>query len=328
MNKRIEILDSLRALAALSVCLYHFVCTTIGYITNESVLTVFENGKYGVQMFFVISGFVIPLSMYNGNYKFSKASVFLFKRLSRLEPPYLFSILLALGVLFLRSQLGMSIDHQTLSFKQICAHFMYLVPFFDDVKWLNQVYWTLAIEFQYYFLMIFAYLLLISDKLPLRLLAYSLFLGGGLTHSNELLPHWLPVFLVGIALFLRHVKRISELEFLCLMIPTFFVLFSIYPLPSVVFVLFTLLAIIFFTHRKIPLADSLGKASYSIYLVHPIIGASVINVLSHTFTANYQKPLVIVFGVLVTLIFSWLMYIFVERPSIKWSASFKYTNAK
>ena len=310
------------------MCLYHFVCTTTGYIKNEWVLSVFENGKYGVQMFFVISGFVIPLSMYNGNYTLKKIPTFLFKRLSRLEPPYIFSILLVLGILFLRHQLGMSNDHQSLSFKQIGAHFMYLVPFFADIKWLNQVYWTLAIEFQYYFLMIFMYILVTSNKLVLRILSYLLFLTGGLVHSNEFLPHWLPVFLLGIALFLRHVNKISSTEFFCLIIPTITMLFINYSLPSVIFVLTALAAIIFYTDLKVPLANLIGKASYSIYLIHPVIGASLINLLSHTYNETYQKPLVITLGLIVTLLFSWLMYIFVEKPSINWSTSFKYKDAK
>jgi peptidoglycan/LPS O-acetylase OafA/YrhL len=148
----IVILDSLRAFAAISVCLFHFVCTTTGYIKGEWILELFSIGKYGVQMFFVISGFVIPWAMFNARFEFKNFFTFLFKRLARLEPPYIFSVFLVLIILFLREYLlGLNTDHIHVSVKQVLLHFGYLIPFFEEYKWLNQVYWTLAIEFQYYF---------------------------------------------------------------------------------------------------------------------------------------------------------------------------------
>jgi len=95
-KNNIVVLDSLRAFAALSVCLFHFVCTTTGYITTDWILNLFDIGKYGVQLFFVISGFVIPWSMYAAGFQLKNLFSFLFKRLARLEPPYVFSVLIAL----------------------------------------------------------------------------------------------------------------------------------------------------------------------------------------------------------------------------------------
>ena len=48
----------------------------------------------GVTAFFVISGFVLPLSLSSNGYRLSDAPVFLLKRAVRLEPPYLATILL------------------------------------------------------------------------------------------------------------------------------------------------------------------------------------------------------------------------------------------
>lgn len=67
--KNIPILNSLRFFAAFSVCMFHFVCKVTGFIKDEFTLSLFDNGKYGVQMFFVISGFIIPWSMYYSRYK-------------------------------------------------------------------------------------------------------------------------------------------------------------------------------------------------------------------------------------------------------------------
>ena len=59
IDSKINVLDSLRAFTTLSVCLYHFVCTTTGYVTNRWILDIFSVGKFGCGLlFFVISGFV------------------------------------------------------------------------------------------------------------------------------------------------------------------------------------------------------------------------------------------------------------------------------
>ena len=55
-SEHIEVINSLRGLAALAVCVYHFVCTTIGYVTNDQILDIFHFGSKGVQVFFIISG--------------------------------------------------------------------------------------------------------------------------------------------------------------------------------------------------------------------------------------------------------------------------------
>ena len=82
-----------------------------------------------------------------------KIPKFLLKRLLRLEPPYMFSILLAIIVITLRIIL-LKINDVNFSLTQIFLHVGYLIPFFEDYKWINQVYWTLAIEFQYYFFLL------------------------------------------------------------------------------------------------------------------------------------------------------------------------------
>ena len=51
---KIEILESLRAFAALSVCFFHFICIT-GYFHTKWILEFFYHWQFGVQLFFVIS---------------------------------------------------------------------------------------------------------------------------------------------------------------------------------------------------------------------------------------------------------------------------------
>ena len=218
MNKQISshilVLDSLRAFAALSVCLFHFVCTTTGFISTQWVLDIFSIGKYGVQLFFVISGFVIPWAMFNAGFKFKYFFKFLAKRLSRLEPPYIFSIILVLTVLWARQNiLGLQNDHIRISLNQVLLHFGYLIPFFENYQWLNPVYWTLAVEFQYYFFVAIVFIPLIQSNLFVRIGFYSAIILFSFIGSPSFLLYWLPVFLLGILVFLFLSEIICKIEF-------------------------------------------------------------------------------------------------------------------
>lgn len=326
-SRNVPILDSLRAFAALSVCLFHFICTTTDYIKTPWVLDLFSLGKYGVQLFFVISGFIIPWSMYQANFKLRNVFKFFLKRLSRLEPPYLVSVILVLIVFFIRSNyLGLENNHIRITYNQVLLHFGYLIPFYENYQWLNPVYWTLAIEFQYYFFMALLFMPLINSNYLYRVLIVVCILGLSFVGGSEFLLFWLPVFYMGIITFMFKVRLIGKYEFLLTLF--FLVSFCLYryPIASVLYMLIPLVSILFFTNYRAPILNFLGKMSYSIYLIHPIIGASVINILSHIYNGFFSKFVVILIGLLVTLISSYVMYLVVENPSKKLSSSIKYTN--
>ena len=324
-NNNIPILDSLRAFAALSVCLFHFVCTTTGYINTEWILNAFSIGKYGVQLFFVISGFVIPWAMFNAGFTFSHFFKFLLKRLARLEPPYIFSIVIALTILFLREKLlGSQNNHMEVSYKQIILHFGYLIPFFEGYKWLNQVYWTLAIEFQYYFFIAILFIPLTRANLFYRIIIYSAIIALSFIGNDKFLPYWLPIFLLGVILFLYKSKLIIQKEFYS--VTALILIFCIYKYPfvSVLYAMIPIFFVLYFSDLKIKGLNFLGKMSYSIYLIHPLIGASFINILSHSVNSFIGKIFVILGGILITLISSYLMYLIIEKPSKKLSSSINY----
>lgn len=328
-SNNIPVLDSLRAFAALSVCLFHFVCTTSGYVTNEWILSVFSIGKHGVQLFFVISGFVIPWAMFNAGFTFSHFFKFLLKRLARLEPPYLFSLIIALLILFLRHKLlGSQNNHMVVSFNQVVLHFGYLIPFFEGYKWLNQVYWTLAIEFQYYFFIALLFIPLIRANQFYRIIIYSVIIALSFIANDNFLPYWLPIFLLGIILFLFKSKLIMHKEYYG--VTVLILMFSIYkyPVVSVLFTMIPIFFVLYFSNLKIKVLNFFGKMSYSIYLIHPLIGASFINILSHSVNSFIGKVCVIFGGVVITLLSSYIMFVIVEKPSKKLSSSINYKKIK
>ena len=83
--KRIQELDCLRGIAAFVVLLFHYTAkfrSEFGHTFSEVFDVRF--GHYGVQLFFIISGFVIFLTIERSE----KASDFVVKRFSRLYPTY------------------------------------------------------------------------------------------------------------------------------------------------------------------------------------------------------------------------------------------------
>jgi len=80
-------LDSLRAIAVVAVIIYHAKIFFFGHL-------VFPGGYYGVDIFFVISGYLITNKIYDDlkNKKFS-LKIFYLKRARRIIPALLFVIL-------------------------------------------------------------------------------------------------------------------------------------------------------------------------------------------------------------------------------------------
>ena len=81
---RNETVDALRAAAALSVCFFHF---THGQSYFQDVSIVRPAGAFGwlgVEVFFVISGFIVPYSMARAGYRLAMWPRFMAKRLGHL----------------------------------------------------------------------------------------------------------------------------------------------------------------------------------------------------------------------------------------------------
>ena len=86
------VVEAMRGFAAIAVTLDHLsthMTSTLPWILKTYAFA-------GVDVFFVISGCVIPLSLYGKNYGISQFPRFMLRRLVRLEPPYLASIVLGI----------------------------------------------------------------------------------------------------------------------------------------------------------------------------------------------------------------------------------------
>lgn len=324
-SNRIQILEPLRGLAALGVCLFHF--TNGGNINTIEALKNFGSyGWLGVEIFFVISGFIIPLSMYRAGYKLGNNSVkFIIKRIIRLDPPYIVSLIIVIILMYASSIMpGFAGQKPDLDAIQILLHLGYLNAFFDYF-WLNPVYWTLAIEFQYYLLIAIMYPILVNANYYLRNgLILLLFIAPLSISSERYIIHYLALFGLGIVSFQFYINIIDKRTlFIYLFIFSVFGYFSLGKI-GVTIGLITALIILFVRVNSSKPFVFLGSISYSLYLIHVPIGGRVVNLGGRFADTFFEQIIVFLAALAVSITAAYIIFLLVERPAQKWSGRIKY----
>lgn len=113
---------------------------------------VFRRGFLGVDVFFVLSGFVIAYSVRNADLSGGFIGRFALRRSIRLDPPYWAAIALEIGVQWVAIRLALS-ESPLPSMPQLLAHFLYL----QNLLGLGDIidlFWTLCFEIQFYLALI------------------------------------------------------------------------------------------------------------------------------------------------------------------------------
>lgn len=139
-HQRILELDALRALAAINLLLFHLThvyAVKFGYSSPLGFEWPF--GAYGVEMFFILSGFVNSMSLLRRG----KPVDFVAARLIRIVPIFLLVIIANVWIL------SLSPMNQTVSMGQFLAN-MSLMPRVLGYECLDPVMWTLQVEMMFY----------------------------------------------------------------------------------------------------------------------------------------------------------------------------------
>ena len=323
-------LDGLRAIAALSVLFQHIVqqiypdfFRIIG--VNPSWL-----GWAGVTLFFLLSGFCIhyPQALLEeeqgksklNNIKFAKHRIF------RIYPAYVVAIIISLIVgHFVKTNLL----NGSVNVADISAHIMFIhnlspITFYS----INAVFWTIAIEVQFYilyaiFYKYFRFTFKETFFLMVSALIWYFFVSILFTDSWRFLlqlcfisTFW--IWHLGATLARYYCQNSVNLKFhkyyfIGVMIaalttafvdPVLLKLHIIYWIGPIIFavLLWQLIAI-----NTPKLLNDIGKISYSLYLLHPVAIAFALSF------SGYIVPLAAVFF---ALILATLSYLFIEKPFI------------
>jgi peptidoglycan/LPS O-acetylase OafA/YrhL len=282
----------------------------------------YRSGAYGwvgVEAFFVISGFVIPYSLDRSGYQIRQFGRFLAKRLLRLDPPYIAAILIILVVEFHYSRAW----RQPFPFTtpQLLLHLGYL-NVFAGYEWIDPVFWTLAIEFQYYLLIGIAFPFVRNRKTFWLVIVPVSILLSLLVPSGSFIFKFLPFFLIGLVVFhhRRGDLRTVPLVGACLV----FALagwHTVGPVPAIV-ALLSGLAISFVTWVPRLLAG-FGTISYSLYLVHAKVGYTI--GLEWQLRHSTDQVLTsVLMGLAASIAVAYLLYRLVEVPAHRLSSRIRY----
>lgn len=309
----------MRGLAALAVCLCHL---TIDFASEDGLLrSAFRYGWAGVEVFFVISGFVIPFSLLSSNFRIGHYFRFMLKRIYRLEPSYIISLFFVIILNFLASSFdAFNGDPYSVSFSLILQHFGYLVNFFDN-EWINPVYWTLEVEFHYYLLVgVFIALWNYKIKWLTILTVFGLLTLSFLDQDLITFFKYTDIFIIGIITAFYKKERVGRIPYIFCVTILAFVIFTHHGFVIMGLSTFSAAAIAFADHlgNYRPLII-LGNISYSFYLVHLPIGGKIINLSKRLELTEFEKFGIVILATLASIAVAHVFYYFVEKPSHKWA---------
>jgi peptidoglycan/LPS O-acetylase OafA/YrhL len=163
---RLAWLDALRGYAALVVVCFHLSPIVLGSERHLAVIRHIDLGKYGVLLFFLVSGYVIPMSLE----KHGSLRRFWIGRLCRVYPAYLLAIALV-AVLCAAGWMTWQKSLQQETVTGILGHAT-MMPDLLGQRGVVRVFWTLAYEMTFY--------LVVSGLFAWRLHRHSAWWASGL----------------------------------------------------------------------------------------------------------------------------------------------------
>lgn len=303
MNRRIDIIQLLRGIAALLVCFFHMKA-----LLNTSAMRygtmLFGSGSIGVQIFFIISGFIMVYTTRKSDGSSLYVKNFLIKRLIRVVPLYYIMVLFWL-IVYERS-LSFFIEEPLTILKTFC-----FIPLFNSS--LGPAYgmpplkvgWSLNYEVLFY--IIFGLSMFLKRRRWIVLLAvfttlvvfvplifkgtvnfipsenYGFRLSYFLVLTNPILMFFIVGVLLGLVYnssFMIKSKAIQIALVLISLVYFFLLYFKVSPflngffisMFSSTFLVFSLLLFNKGIGIRVPkFLVYLGDMSYSLYLVHPIV---------------------------------------------------------
>ena len=327
MKDRLYELDILRFLAAFSVMLFHYY---LGFYNTQHVFLVDNKilnsislyGNHGVFLFFVISGFVILLSA-----SAQTPRQFIIARFIRLYPVFLplciFSF--TIGKLFNQAY--------NVSVFEFLTNTTLIGSFFTR-HMVSDVYWTLRVEI-FFYTMIYGLLYFDQLKLIRKYLNYWLILSF-VTYFGALYFNYFKIFsavryvfltqysfyfIAGCYFYLIMHSR-KKYDLLYPVICSVGAILATFYFPEqnrivgniiigCIFILFYYLAL-----KNAPLKGNstfyyyLGEITYPLYLVHDILGITLLIFL----TKYLSGWLALILVVLLVISFAFLVYLIIERP--------------
>jgi peptidoglycan/LPS O-acetylase OafA/YrhL len=282
---RLKELDALRGIAAVLVMIFHFTWQIDKGLPGAASPPVgLWWGRYGVELFFAISGFVIFMTLE----RTERAQDFVVSRFSRLFPAYWAGIIItSIAVRVLPE------PHLAHPVQDILLNFTMVQGFFYRFN-IDAVYWTLTVELAFYACMLGLWRLRALGRIEAVLIGWLAFKLVWWAYPN--LPYrvsmiflleYIPYFALGIAVYRvwagarKWVQQIPVLSLACLA--------ATLDDPAKHFYVFVIvLGVMIAMERgwlarlQHPFAVWMGALSYPLYLIHENIGWAIMDHLGKT----------------------------------------------
>lgn len=352
-NSYLPEIDGIRFFSILLVILFHFY----GYFHARfdsgilekadayNWLTIFLlHGNRGVQLFFVLSGFILCLPFcehfLNGKKRVDLKRYFL-RRLTRLEPPYIISMVgIFVALIFFNG------DSFSQLFPSLLASLVYLHgPIFNAAPRVSVVAWSLEVEIQFYLIAPLLFQVFrISPIIRRGILVLATFIFILVQHfflrSDLTLVSHIQYFFVGILLADLYVSKVwvsfFQKHFISIMVLAIATLAGVMPLKGVLIAQLVFPALVFFLFYAILINPILKKVfsysfipiiggmCYSIYLLHYPVISLIGRMSKYLKVTNYFLPNLLIQAALIivpVLLVGGIFYYFIERPfmSNRWT---------
>ncbi len=340
-------MDGLRGIAAMAVVLFHLhgaTKVTFGDWLPPLLDGLLASGHYGVDIFFVISGFVIAFSIRSAAPTLGFIGRFALRRSVRLDPPYWAAIALELIVQSVALRLGFS-DVPLPSGATIAAHFFYLQNLLGLGNVVD-VFWTLCFEIQFYLALITFFVIRrkLDGLVGLRaaraiavaslaaLFVYSIAgrfgVAGLAVHPGFAAIRWYQFFLGACVWWVVD----GSVSWVVLPLLWAVVGATVYGMGQSPFELLPIAvsALLFASHRRDQMSgwlssrplQFLGAISYSLYVFHATVGwrfIRLVGVVVGDRPPAYLPLLAFSAGTGLCILFAWLAWRLLERPSMELS---------
>lgn len=323
--RRMLEIDALRGLAAMAVVLFHYTTRLQElYPATPTALWSVPWGHYGVNLFFILSGFVIFMTLERAK----QAMDFVVSRFSRLYPAYWFSLALTFVLTGWLGLEGKTVDLSTALGNLLMFHGLFQIPHVDGV------YWTLEVELLFYCGMFALYrcgqlprvwlacLLLLMLRLAYYLLATVWQIELSWTLSRLLILPYIPWFTLGIAIYLAGPQRPArDRRKAGLMAGAALASLALEDSLQLAALALALASVVLLASRgllpllKLRVIVWLGAISYPLYLLHENIGWALILALQRQGQAH-DLAIILTLGLI--LLLAHAVSAAVERPAMRW----------
>jgi peptidoglycan/LPS O-acetylase OafA/YrhL len=312
---RLQELDSLRGIACLMVFFFHH---SIRFIPDDKHY-IFHFGYLGVQLFFMISGFVIFLTLERSNWL-----DFVVHRFTRLYPAYWICVLITFFVMNL----------SPFSIERIPNFMLYfnltMFQHWFGIRDLDLAYWTLNLELSFYVIMT---IVLLMDRLKNYIaITIAMLLPMWLKFFfPEIVPsdlfHWLTflsaahLFAAGI-LFYHIYKRegkatITEIALLLCCLLSQVIAKPVFNYIEFIHVVLFFFLFLLLTRNKLHWIKNrvlifYGQISYILYLIHENVGLELLKLFEFIGITDWylSRGLLLLFFTG----FSYLIFSYLEQP--------------